>query len=198
MFTLPALPYDFNALEPSINAHIMELHYTKHHQTYLNKLNEAISGTEWEQKTIEDILKNLDSVPENIRTAVRNHGGGYHNHNLFWENLTPTFQNPSENLQTIISENFESFDNFKTQFNQAATTVFGSGWAWLVQDASGKLQITKTPNQDSPITTHHLPILGLDVWEHAYYLQYENRRPEYIDAFWNIVNWEVVEKRMGS
>ncbi len=197
MFTLPALPYDFNALEPSINAHIMELHYTKHHQTYATKLNEAIAGTEWEQKTIEEILKNLDSIPENIRTAVRNHGGGYHNHNLFWENLTPTFQNPSENLQKIISENFESFDNFKTQFNQAATTVFGSGWAWLVQDASGKLQITKTPNQDSPLTTHHLPILGLDVWEHAYYLQYENRRPEYIDAFWNIVNWEVVEKRIG-
>lgn len=196
MFTLPPLPYNFNALEPFISARIMELHYTKHHQTYLDKFNTAIKDTEWESKSVEEILRDLDKIPENIRTVVRNNAGGYHNHILFWENLSPKKQAPSENMKIQLAQNFGTFEQFQKDFNEAATTVFGSGWAWLVKNIEGKLQIIKTPNQDSPLTLHLSPVLGLDVWEHAYYLQYENRRPEYIEAFWNIVNWEGVEKRL--
>lgn len=167
MFTLPPLPYNFNALEPFISARIMELHYTKHHQTYLDKFNTAIKDTEWESKSVEEILRDLDKIPENIRTVVRNNAGGYHNHILFWENLSPKKQAPSENMKIQLAQNFGTFEQFQKDFNEAATTVFGSGWAWLVKNIEGKLQIIKTPNQDSPLTLHLSPVLGLDVWEHA-------------------------------
>lgn len=191
-FELPALPYAFDALEPHIDARTMEIHHGKHHATYTNNLNAALEGTEWADKSIEEILKNLGSLPADKQGAVRNNGGGFANHNLFWEIMAPNAGGePTGELGDTINETFGSFSDFKAQFKQAATTRFGSGWAWLVVDG-GKLAITSTPNQDSPIAEGKTPILGLDVWEHAYYLNYQNRRPDYIDAFFNVVNWAKV------
>jgi len=194
-FKLPDLPYNYDALEPYIDARTMEIHHTKHHGGYTNKLNEAIKGTPTENQSIEEILKEISKHP----AAVRNNGGGYYNHNLFWEIMSPDGGGkPSGKLMDAIKKDFGSFDKFKEAFNQAAATRFGSGWAWLINQ-NGKLVIASTPNQDNPLMdiseVKGTPILGLDVWEHAYYLKYQNRRPEYIDAFWNVVDWDNVEKR---
>ena len=194
-FTLPDLPYKFDALEPHIDARTMEIHHGKHHGTYVQRLNQALEGKgALASKSLEDLLKNLDAVPAEIRTAVRNHGGGHHNHSLFWKVLAPGGGKPAGQLAAAIDSTFGSFDAFKTQFADAAANRFGSGWAWLSLDKSRKLLISSTPNQDSPLMEGMTPILGLDVWEHAYYLKYQNRRPEYITAFWNIVNWGQVEE----
>ncbi|MGC9373662.1 MAG: superoxide dismutase [Bacteroidales bacterium] len=194
-FKLPDLPYNYDALEPYIDARTMEIHHTKHHGGYTNKLNDAIKGTPIENQSIEEILKEISKHS----AAVRNNGGGYYNHNLFWEVMSPDGGGePSGKLMDAIKKHFGSFDKFKDEFNQAAATRFGSGWAWLINQ-NGKLVIASTPNQDNPLMdiseVKGTPILGLDVWEHAYYLKYQNRRPEYIDAFWNVVNWDNVEKR---
>lgn len=196
---LPKLPYNYDALEPFIDAKTMEIHHTKHHQAYLNKLNEALAKhPELENKLLEELLRDLDAVPEDIRGAVRNHGGGHYNHSLFWK----TMASPSENLvkeglgpriENAILKNFGDFAKFKEQFSNSAATLFGSGWVWLTED-KGKLSIVTTPNQDNPISKGQRPLLGLDVWEHAYYLKYQNRRPEYIEAWWNVVNWKEVER----
>ncbi len=194
-YELPKLSYNYNALEPYIDAKTMEIHYTKHHQTYVDKLNAALEKyPELQKKSLEDLLKNLDSVPQDIRNAVRNHGGGHYNHSLFWQIMAPNGGNVSGYLATAISKNFGSFEKFKEEFSNAAASVFGSGWAWLINNR-GNLRIITTPNQDSPIMQGKAPILGLDVWEHAYYLKYQNRRPEYIQNWWNVVNWREVEKR---
>ncbi|MCU5746372.1 superoxide dismutase [Staphylococcus sp. SQ8-PEA] len=191
-FELPKLPYDYDALEPYIDKETMTIHHDKHHNTYVTKLNSAIEGTDLESKSIEEIVANLDSVPSDIQTAVRNNGGGHLNHSLFWEMLTPN----SEEKGTVIDEikkQWGSLDSFKEEFANTAAGRFGSGWAWLVVN-NGKLEITSTPNQDNPITEGKTPILGLDVWEHAYYLKYQNARPEYIKQFWNVVNWSKVDE----
>jgi len=198
-FTLPALPYAFNALEPHIDARTMEIHHGKHHNAYVTNLNSAIAGKPEENLSIEEICKSVSKYP----AAVRNNGGGHYNHSLFWTLLSPSGGSvPSGAVADAIKSAFGSFDDFKTKFAAAATGRFGSGWAWLVVDASGKLQITSTPNQDNPLMDvaegRGNPILGLDVWEHAYYLNYQNRRPDYIAAFWNIVNWNEVAKRFGK
>ncbi len=196
--TLPALPFAYDALEPHIDAKTMEIHHTKHHQTYIDKLNAAIAGTEWEGKPVEELLKNLGKVPEAKRGAVRNHGGGHFNHSLFWTVIGPNAGGkPSGDLLKAIESDLEGWDKFVESFNAAATNQFGSGWAWLVVDG-GKLKVVNLPNQDSPISNGQTPILGLDVWEHAYYLKYQNKRPDYIKAFWNVVNWKEVEKRFGE
>lgn len=192
-FELPNLPYEFDALEPHIDKETMEIHHDKHHNTYVTKLNAAIEGTDLENKSIEEIIANLDSVPSDIQTAVRNNGGGHLNHSLFWQILSPN----SEEKGTVvdkIKEQWGSLDEFKDEFAKKAAGQFGSGWAWLVVDKDGKLEIVTTANQDNPITEGKTPILGLDVWEHAYYLKYQNKRPDYINAFWNVVNWEKVEE----
>jgi Fe-Mn family superoxide dismutase len=195
-FTLPTLPYAYDALEPHIDAQTMEIHYTKHHQAYTDKLNAALEKyPELSNQTIEELLGNLDAVPEDIRTAVRNNGGGYYNHMLFWNMMTPSYEEPSEGLASAITNAFGSMEDFKTKFAEAAATRFGSGWAWLTRDADGKLEVISTANQDSPISEGKAVLLGLDVWEHAYYLNYQNRRPEYINAWWNVVNWAEVENR---
>lgn len=191
-FELPPLPYASNALEPHIDARTMEIHHDKHHAAYTNNLNSAIEGTEFANKSIEEILANLDAIPEDKRTAVRNNGGGYANHNLFWEILSPNKSELSGELKSAIDSAFGSFDAFKEQFTKAASTRFGSGWAWLVAEKGGGLSVTSTPNQDTPLMEGKTPIMGLDVWEHAYYLNYQNRRPDYIAAFWNVVNWAKV------
>jgi Fe-Mn family superoxide dismutase len=193
---LPELPYPHNALEPHIDTQTMEIHHGRHHATYVNNLNAALEGhADLQAKSVEELISNLDALPESIRTAVRNNGGGHANHTLFWQILSPNGGGaPSGALADAINETFGSFDNFKAEFTKAATTRFGSGWAWLVVDG-GKLAITSTPNQDSPIMEGKTPILGLDVWEHAYYLKYQNKRPDYIAAFWNVVNWDEVSKR---
>lgn len=192
-FELPKLPYAYDALEPHIDKETMEIHHTKHHNTYVTKLNDAVKGTDLESKSIEDIVKNLNSVPDDNRTAVQNNGGGHYNHSLFWELLTPNASEPSGEVVDTISSTFGSLDKFKEEFAAAAAGRFGSGWAWLVVD-NGELAIVSTPNQDNPISEGKLPILGLDVWEHAYYLNYQNRRPDYINAFWNVVNWDKVNE----
>lgn len=192
-FELPKLPYAYDALEPHIDKETMEIHHTKHHNTYVTKLNDAVKGTDLESKSIEDIVKNLNSVPDDIRTAVQNNGGGHYNHSLFWELLTPNASEPLGEVVDAISSTFGSLDKFKEEFAAAAAGRFGSGWAWLVVD-NGQLAIVSTPNQDNPISEGKLPILGLDVWEHAYYLNYQNRRPDYINAFWNVVNWDKVNE----
>jgi Fe-Mn family superoxide dismutase len=192
-FELPPLPYPNDALEPHIDARTMEIHHDKHHGGYTSKLNAAIEGTEWANKSIEEILQNLDKVPQDKRTAVRNNGGGYANHSLFWQVMSPNGGGqPSGNLASAINSAFGSFDSFKEQFSSAAAGRFGSGWAWLVVDNNGGLSITSTPNQDTPVMEGKTPILGLDVWEHAYYLNYQNRRPDYISAFFNVINWDKV------
>ncbi|MFZ5554226.1 MAG: superoxide dismutase [Bacteroidota bacterium] len=195
-FELPALPYAHNALEPHIDAMTMEIHHGKHHAAYTNNLNAAIKGTEWENKTIEEILANISKLP----AAVRNNGGGYYNHNLFWTVMGPGKGGaPSGELAEAITKTFGTFDEFKTQFANAGATRFGSGWAWLVKKSDGSLAVCSTPNQDCPMMdiaeVKGTPILGMDVWEHAYYLKYQNRRPDYISAFWNVVNWDEVAGR---
>jgi len=195
MAELPKLNYEYNALEPHIDAKTMEIHHTKHHQTYVDKYNAAVKGTEFEDKCVCETISNLDTVPENIRAVVRNNGGGHINHKMFWKLLSPNGGGePQGKVAEAINEIFGSFDGFKEQFAAAAVTRFGSGWAWLVV-AEGKLEIVSTPNQDSPLSDGKDPVLGLDVWEHAYYLNYQNKRPAYIEAFWNVVNWEEVERR---
>lgn len=193
-YKLPELGYAFDALEPNIDARTMEIHHDKHHAGYVAKLNAAVEGTDLGSKTVCELLSSLDSVPENIRGAVRNNGGGHCNHSLFWKVIAPGGASaPEGDLATSIDSSFGSFDAFKEQFANAAATRFGSGWAWLVADSEGNLSICSTANQDNPrMTNDGTPILGLDVWEHAYYLNYQNRRPDYIQAFWNIVNWSVV------
>ncbi len=201
-YTLPQLPYAYEALEPHIDAKTMEIHHTKHHQAYIDKLNAALEGnSELMDKPVEDLISNLSDVPEKIRTAVRNHGGGHANHSLFWTLMSPdSGGEPSSELADAINETFKSFEDFKKQFAEAATTRFGSGWAWLVSDG-GKLKIGSTANQDSPLmgiefaSLAGVPLIGLDVWEHAYYLKYQNKRPDYIEAFWNVINWSEVERR---
>jgi len=194
-FELPKLSYDYNALEPNIDARTMEIHHTKHHAGYTNNLNNAIKDTELDNKSIEDILKNISKHS----VAVRNNGGGFYNHKLFWEIMSPNGGGePTGDLLNAIKKDFGSYVEFKELFNKAAATRFGSGWAWLVNQG-GKLVVTSTPNQDNPIMdiaeVKGTPIMGLDVWEHAYYLKYQNKRPEYIDAFWNVVDWDQVAKR---
>ncbi len=195
-FTLPDLGFAYDALEPHFDAKTMEIHHTKHHAAYIAKANAALAGTEWEGKCPGSILKNIDQLPENIRTAVRNNLGGHVNHKMFWSFLAPAGSGgggaPSGELADAIDNSFGSFDAFKEKFAEQAATRFGSGWAWCGFDAPGKLHVGSTANQDSPIMIGHKPILGLDVWEHAYYLNYQNRRPDYINAFWNVVNWTAV------
>lgn len=198
-FTLPALPYAPNALEPHIDARTMEIHHGKHHNTYVTNLNNAINGTDAEKQSIEEICKNISKYP----VAVRNNGGGHYNHSLFWTILGPNAGGaPSGAIAEAINGAFGNFEEFKTKFAAAATGRFGSGWAWLVVDNAGKLQVTSTPNQDNPLMdvaeVKGTPVLGLDVWEHAYYLHYQNRRPDYIGAFWNVVNWNEVNKRLAA
>lgn len=195
-FELPDLPYAFDALEPHIDARTMEIHHDKHHAGYTNKLNAALEGnSDWQSKSIEDILLHLDDVPEGIRTAVRNNGGGFANHSLFWKIMSPDGGGePTGGLASEISSTFGGFAAFKDKFSSTAGGRFGSGWAWLALDSSGGMQVLSTPNQDSPISQGLKPILGLDVWEHAYYLKYQNRRPEYVAAWWNVVNWDEVAR----
>jgi Fe-Mn family superoxide dismutase len=198
-YNLPDLPYAYDALEPHFDKETMNIHHTKHHNAYVTNLNKALEGNEdLQSKSIEDLISNMDAIPENIRTAVRNNGGGHANHSLFWELLSPNGGgSPTGALADAINEKFGSFDAFKEQFANAGATRFGSGWAWLVL-ADGELEIMSTANQDSPIMEGKTPLLGLDVWEHAYYLNYQNRRPDYISAFWNVVNWDEVAKRYGK
>lgn len=192
-FELPPLPYANDALEPHIDARTMEIHHDKHHAGYTNKLNAALEGHGMDGKSIEDILRNIDDCPDDIKTAVRNNGGGYANHSLFWRTMGPNGGgSPTGELADAINEACGSFDAFKEKFASAATGRFGSGWAWLCCDKDGKLSVTSTPNQDSPYMNGMTPLLGLDVWEHAYYLKYQNRRPDYVSAFWNVVNWDAV------
>ncbi len=199
-FELPALPYEKSALEPHIDAMTMEIHHGKHHAAYVNNLNKALeSAPELAGKSLEELISNLSAVPESIRGAVRNNGGGHANHTLFWQILSPNGGGaPSGDLANAINAAFGSFDNFKAQFKTAATGRFGSGWAWLVVGSDGSVSITSTPNQDTPVMDGQTPILGLDVWEHAYYLKYQNRRPDYVDAFWNVVNWAEVARRYAA
>jgi superoxide dismutase, Fe-Mn family len=198
-FTLPPLPYPTNALEPSIDAQTMEIHHGKHHAGYVNNLNAALEKAPALQgKSLEELLKNLSAVPEAVRTAVRNNAGGHWNHSLFWQIMAPNAGGaPTGKLADAIKSSFGDFEKFKEQFNAAGGSRFGSGWAWLLNDG-GKLSIVSTPNQDNPIMDGKAaPILGLDVWEHAYYLKYQNRRPDYMKAWWNVVNWAEVAKRFG-
>lgn len=197
MFTLPGLPYEYNALEPYIDEGTMRIHHTKHHQTYIDKLNTALENhPDLQAKTIEDLVKDIDKLPQEIQTSVRNNGGGHLNHSVFWKLMAPGQPGePSGKIAQSIDSVFGNFSNFQIKFAEAAVNRFGSGWVWLV-DNKGNLEITSTPNQDNPISSGQKPVLALDVWEHAYYLKYQNRRPEYIDAWWNVVNWQEVEKRL--
>jgi len=196
-YEVPALPYDYNALEPHIDEATMRVHHDKHHQAYVDKVNAALEGTELADRPIEDVLTSLDSLPEDKRTPVRNNGGGHCNHSLFWEWMSPDGGGqPDGNLGSAIESAFGSFDAFKEAFKNAGVNQFGSGWAWLVEDG-GSLAVTSTPNQDNPISQGKRPLLGVDVWEHAYYLKYQNRRPDYIDAWWNVVNWAKVAEGSG-
>lgn len=197
-FELPKLPYAYDALEPHIDAQTMEIHHTRHHNTYVTNLNAAVEGTEYADKDLIELISNINALPADKQTAVRNNGGGHANHSLFWEILTPGgSKTPTGELASAIDVKFGSFDAFKEEFAKAAAGRFGSGWAWLVVD-NGELKITSTPNQDSPYMEGQTPILGLDVWEHAYYLKYQNRRPDYIAAFWNVVNWDVVAEKYAA
>jgi Fe-Mn family superoxide dismutase len=195
-FTLPPLPYDFAALEPHIDAKTMEIHHGKHHQTYVNNLNAALEkAPEIANKSLDDLMRTVNTVPEAVRTAVRNNGGGHWNHSLFWQIMSPkSGGEPSGKVGDAIRSSFGDFAKFREQFNAAGAGRFGSGWVWLVNNG-GKLSITSTPNQDNPLMENQKAILGLDVWEHAYYLKYQNRRPDYMNAWWNVVNWAEVEKR---
>lgn len=199
-FTLPPLPYDFAALEPNIDTMTMQIHHGKHHQAYVTNLNAALEGhPSLQNATIEEILMNIHDVPESIRQAVINNGGGHHNHTLFWSIMGPNGGGePGGELAKAINDTFGGFAEFKAKIKDAGVRRFGSGWAWLVKDKEGKLHIYSTANQDSPLMQGHIPILGVDVWEHAYYLKYQNRRPDYIDAWWNTVNWDAVAERFGQ
>lgn len=198
-YSLPTLNYPYAALEPSIDARTMEIHHTKHHQAYINNVNAALEGTEWADADIETVLKSIDKLPADKRQAVINNGGGHANHALFWTILSPEGGGaPSGDLADAINSAFGGYDAFKSAFADAAAKRFGSGWAWLVVDADKSLKVTSTANQDSPIMNGQTPILGLDVWEHAYYLNYQNRRPDYVTAFWNVVNWEQVAKNFKA
>jgi Fe-Mn family superoxide dismutase len=199
-FTVPPLPYAFDALEPYIDKQTMEIHHDKHHGAYVTNLNKALeSAPDLQSKTVEELLaNNLAIVPENIKTAVRNNGGGHINHSMFWTILAPSAGgSPTGNVASAINSAFGSFETFKEKFGAAATTRFGSGWAWLAKTSKG-VELFSTANQDSPVMEGHFPVLGLDVWEHAYYLKYQNRRPEYIAAWWSVVNWSEIEKRFNS
>ena len=198
-FTLPALPYDFSALEPHIDAKTMEIHHGKHHQTYVNNLNAAIEkAPELASKSIEDLMRNVNTLPEAVRTPIRNNGGGHWNHSMFWQIMAPKAGGePGGNLGAAIKTAFGDFAKFREQFSAAGVGRFGSGWAWLI-NSGGKLSIASTPNQDNPLMEGQKAIMGLDVWEHAYYLKYQNRRPDYISAWWNVVNWKEVEKRFSA
>ncbi|HET7480198.1 MAG TPA: superoxide dismutase [Rubrobacteraceae bacterium] len=203
-YELPPLPYDYNALEPTIDEQTMHLHHEKHHNTYVTNLNAALEKhPDADKGSLEELLANLDSVPEDIRTAVRNNAGGHSNHSMFWQIMGPSGQgggSPSGDLGAAIDSSFGSFDQFKEQFAAAAApgALFGSGWAWLIADPSGSLSIETTPNQDTPLMEGKTPVLGLDVWEHAYYLNYQNRRPDYINAWWDVVNWDEVARRYDA
>jgi superoxide dismutase, Fe-Mn family len=197
-FTVPDLPYAYDALEPTIDEETMHLHHDKHHQAYVTNANNALEGTEWANKSVEEVLKNLSSLPEDKRGPVRNNAGGHYNHSLFWEWMSPDGGGePDGALRSAIDAAFGSFDDFKAKLKAAGVGRFGSGWAWLVHDGSG-LAIVSTPNQDSPISDGQTPLLGVDVWEHAYYLKYQNRRPDYLDAWWNVVNWPKVAADFGA
>lgn len=198
-YELPKLPYAYDALEPNFDKETMEIHHTKHHNTYVTKLNDALKGhDDLASKSVDELVADLNSVPEDIRTAVRNNGGGHSNHTFFWQILSPNGgAEPTGAIKDAIESTFGSFDAFKEKFAEAATGRFGSGWAWLVVN-NGNLEITSTANQDSPLTDGKTPVLGLDVWEHAYYLKFQNRRPEYITTFWNVVNWDEVNKRFEA
>lgn len=192
-YTLPDLPYDYDALEPHIDERTMKIHHTKHHQGYTNKVNAALEGHDFADLDIEEVLRRIDEVPSDVKQAVINSGGGYANHNLFWTILSPNGGgNPDGDLAEAINDTFGSFDKFKEEFSAAAGGRFGSGWAWLSVDGSGNLVVHSTANQDSPLMEGYTPIMGIDVWEHAYYLHYQNRRPDYVAAFWNVINWDQV------
>lgn len=195
-FSLPSLPYEYSALEPHIDEATMKLHHDKHHQTYVDKLNAALAThSELSFESVEEMLKNIINMPDDIKTAVKNHGGGHSNHSIFWTILSPQKQEPSATLKGEIEKAFGTWDAFVEKFNLAATNQFGSGWAWLIRNKDGMLEVKSYSNQDSPYMEWSTPLLGIDVWEHAYYLKYQNRRPEYISAFWNLINWAEVEKR---
>jgi Fe-Mn family superoxide dismutase len=198
-FELPPLPYPTDALEPHIDAATMEIHHDKHHATYVQKLNDAVSGTDLENQSAEDLIRNLTQLPQDKQTAVRNNGGGHVNHTFFWELLTPGGSTaPTGALAAAIDQTFGSLDALKEKVNTAGANQFGSGWAWLVVDGNGNLDVVSTPNQDSPLTNGQTPVVGVDVWEHAYYLKYQNRRPEYLNAFWNVVNWDVAGRNFET
>ncbi len=195
---LPALPYDYDALEPTIDEQTMRIHHGKHHQAYVDNLNNALAGTEWADRSIEEIIQNLDQIPEEKRMAVRNNGGGHYNHSLFWSIMKPRGGgDPSGELEAAIGRAFGDPDQLKAQINDAGVKRFGSGWTWLIVDG-GELKIVSTPNQDSPLMEGKTPILGIDVWEHAYYLKYQNRRPDYLGAWWDVVNWDEVARRYAA
>ena len=192
-YKLPDLPYAYDALEPYIDAKTMEIHHSKHHQAYITKVNAALEGTSFENTSIDELCRNLSDLPENIKGAVRNNGGGHFNHSLFWSIFSKNESSePSVDLNKAINDSFGSMESLKEEFSNAAATRFGSGWAWLIKEDDGSLSISSTPNQDNPLMEGKTPILGLDVWEHAYYLNYQNRRPDYINAFFNIINWDAV------
>jgi len=195
-YSLPALPYAYDALEPHLDSQTMEIHHTKHHQTYINNLNVALAGTDWENLSVEELVSRVNEVPDNIRATVINHGGGHANHSLFWQVMSPTGGGkPDGRLAAAIDADLGGFGTFKEVFTKAAVSRFGSGWAWLSVTSQKKLVVESSGNQDSPLMNGNTPILGLDVWEHAYYLRYQNRRPEYINAFYNVVNWQEVAQR---
>lgn len=195
---LPPLPYDFDALEPTIDEQTMRIHHGKHHQAYVDNLNKAVEGTEWADRPVEDVIRNLDAIPEDKRTAVRNNGGGHANHSLFWQIMKPKGGgDPSGALESAIEEAFGDPDQLKAKLNEEGVKRFGSGWTWLVV-SGGNLQVLSTPNQDSPLMEGKTPILGIDVWEHAYYLKYQNRRPDYLASWWDVVNWDEVGRRFAQ
>jgi superoxide dismutase, Fe-Mn family len=197
-YSVPDLPYDYSALEPHIDEATMRVHHDKHHQAYVDKANAALEGTQWADADVDDVLRALDQLPDDIRTAVRNNAGGHSNHSFFWQIMSPDGGGePDGDLAAAISDAFGSFDAFKDEFKAGGVNRFGSGWSWLVHDGSG-LAVVSTANQDSPVSDGQTPLLGVDVWEHAYYLKYQNRRPDYIDAWWNVVNWPEVASRFGA
>jgi Fe-Mn family superoxide dismutase len=199
-YELPPLPNDYNALEPYIDEETMHLHHDKHHQAYVNNLNTALQGqSQFENMSVDDLMRNINSVPESIRTAVRNNGGGHANHSMYWQIMKPNGGGePTGDLANAINSAFGSFDQFKAAFNDAGAKRFGSGWAWLVIGPDGKLAVTSSANQDSPLMEGQYPVMGNDVWEHAYYLKYQNRRPDYLAAWWNVVNWDEIAKRYAQ
>jgi superoxide dismutase, Fe-Mn family len=197
-FEVPPLPYDYAALEPHIDEQTMHFHHDKHHQAYVDNANKALAGTEWENQPVDHVLANIEIVPEDIRAAVRNNAGGHANHSLFWESMSPDGGGePSGSLADAINDTFDSVDELKKLMNDTGVKRFGSGWSWLVYDGTG-LAVYSTANQDSPISNSDVPLLGIDVWEHSYYLKYQNRRPDYLEAWWNVVNWDAVQQRLES